>query len=54
MRTVTFDADPTVDPYISPLPEWQETICRELRALVHEADPEVVETITRIDRPTPL
>jgi hypothetical protein len=43
--------DPRVDAYIDRLPEWQAAICREVRALVHEADPEVVETIKRTDRP---
>jgi hypothetical protein len=33
------------------LPEWQQAICRKVRALVHAADPEVVETIKRTDRP---
>jgi hypothetical protein len=33
--------------YIERLPAWQQAICREVRALVHAADPEVVETIKR-------
>src|SRR5204863_9320408 len=33
------------------LPEWQQTICREVRELVHAADPEVVETIKRTRQP---
>jgi hypothetical protein len=48
---VTFIADPRVDAYIASLPEWQQAICREVRTLVHEADPEVTETIKRTDRP---
>ena len=48
---VTFMADPRVDAYIKALPDWQAAICRDLRALVHEADPEVVETVKRTDRP---
>jgi hypothetical protein len=40
-------ADPRVDAYIERLPGWQQAICREVRALVHAADPEVVETIKR-------
>lgn len=43
--------DPRVDAYIEALPEWQQAICRTVRALVHEADPAVVETIKRRDRP---
>jgi len=38
-------ADPRVDAYISALPDWQQAICREVRDLVHAADPDVVETI---------
>lgn len=48
---VTFEADPRVDAYIDALPPWQAALCRELRALVHLADEEVVETIKRTDRP---
>src|SRR5207247_4776624 len=44
-------ADPRVDAYIDALPDWQQAICREVRELVHAADPEVVETIKRTDRP---
>ena len=29
-----------MDEYIDPLPEWQQQICRRVRELVHEADPE--------------
>ena len=43
--------DPRVDAYIESLPDWQQGICRRVRALVHAADPEVTETIKRTDRP---
>ncbi len=43
--------DPRVDDYIETLPAWQQEVCRRVRALVHEADPEVVETIKRARRP---
>jgi hypothetical protein len=43
--------DPRVDAYIELLPDWQQGICRRVRALVHAADPEVTETIKRTDRP---
>jgi hypothetical protein len=43
--------DPRVDAYIGALPAWQQAICREVRDLVHAADPEVTETIKRTDRP---
>jgi hypothetical protein len=44
-------ADPRVDAYIEGLPPWQQAICREVRELVHAADPEVAETIKYRDRP---
>jgi hypothetical protein len=47
----TSHTDPRVDQYINALPEWQQDICRRVRELVHEADPDVVETIKRTDRP---
>src|SRR5438874_103076 len=43
--------DPRVDDYIDALPPWQQEICREVRALVHAADPEVTETIKRTRQP---
>ena len=48
---MTFTPDPRVDAYIEALPPWQQAICREVRALVHAADPAVVETIKRTVRP---
>jgi len=51
MDEVTFTADPRVDAYIESLPDWQQAICRTVRELVHAADPDVVETIKRTDRP---
>lgn len=44
---MSYEVDPRVDEYIDPLPEWQRAICSEVREIVHEADPEVVETIKR-------
>jgi hypothetical protein len=43
--------DPRVDAYIDSLPAWQQAICREVRDLVHAADPEVTETIKRTSQP---
>jgi hypothetical protein len=43
----TFHTDPRVDEYIESLPRWQQDICRQVRDLVHDADPDVVETIKR-------
>jgi hypothetical protein len=48
---MTYAADPRVDSYIDALPEWQQTVCREVRDLVHAADPEVTETIKRTRQP---
>ncbi|HYU67635.1 MAG TPA: DUF1801 domain-containing protein [Jatrophihabitantaceae bacterium] len=48
---MTFTAEPRVDAYIDALPEWQQAICREVRELVHGADPEVIETIKRTRQP---
>jgi hypothetical protein len=45
------DPDPRVDAYIEALPDWQQAICREVRELVHAADPEVEETIKRTRQP---
>jgi hypothetical protein len=44
-------ADPRVDAYIEALPDWQQSICREVRELVHAADADVVETIKRTRQP---
>jgi hypothetical protein len=43
--------DPRVDAYIDALPPWQQSICREVRDLVHAAHPDVVETIKRTVQP---
>src|SRR4051795_4500397 len=48
---MSFDPDPRVDEYIAALPGWQQEICRRVREVVHEADPEVEETIKRRVRP---
>ena len=48
---MTGRTDPRVDAYIDALPEWQQLVCRQIRQLVHAADPEVTETIKRTDRP---
>jgi len=46
-----YQTDPRVDQYISSLPDWQQNIARQVRDLVHAADPDVTETIKRTDRP---
>ncbi|WP_426979082.1 DUF1801 domain-containing protein [Pseudarthrobacter sp. O4] len=43
--------DPRVDAFIAALPGWQQSICREVRELVHAADPDVLETIKRTTQP---
>jgi hypothetical protein len=47
----TYERDRRVDDYISKLPGWQQEICRQLRDLIHSADPEMAETIKRKVRP---
>src|SRR5262249_55959088 len=49
--TMSYRADPRVDAYIDSLPGWQQAICRQVRDLVHAADPEVTETIKRTRLP---
>jgi hypothetical protein len=48
---MSYEADPRVDAYIDALPAWQRAICQEVRDLLHEADPEVEETIKRTVQP---
>ena len=48
---VSYTVEPRVDAYIDALPGWQRAICREVRELVHAADPEVTETIKRTRQP---
>ncbi|HZB05660.1 MAG TPA: DUF1801 domain-containing protein [Thermoleophilaceae bacterium] len=48
---MSYEKDPRVDAYIDALPQWQQAVCREVRELVHAADPEVVETIKRRVQP---
>ncbi|HJY60855.1 MAG TPA: DUF1801 domain-containing protein [Streptosporangiaceae bacterium] len=48
---MTYAADECVDAYIDALPAWQQAICRQVRDLVHAADPEVSEVIKRSRQP---
>jgi hypothetical protein len=48
---MTYIADQRVEAYIDALPGWQQAICRQVRELVHAADPEVSETIKRTRQP---
>jgi hypothetical protein len=49
-RSVT-PRDPRVDGYISKLPRWQRSVCERVRDVIHEADPEIQETIKRTVQP---
>jgi hypothetical protein len=40
-----------VDAYIDALPEWQQAAFREVRDLLHQADPAIEETIKRTVQP---
>ena len=51
MVRAKYHIDPRVDRYIKSLPVWQQTVCQQVRGLVHAADPEVVETIKRTKLP---
>ena len=48
---MSYPTDPRVDAFIDALPGWQQDICRQVRDLVHAADPQVSETVKRTDRP---
>ena len=39
------------DAFINGLPDWQKKVCLNIRRLIHEAEPEIEETIKRRDRP---
>jgi hypothetical protein len=46
-----YQADSRIDDYIATLPGWQQDLCRQVRELVHAADPAVTETIKRTRQP---
>ena len=46
-----YHTDTRIDDYISTLPGWQQDLCRQVRDLVHAADPDVTETIKRTKQP---
>src|SRR3954451_21249568 len=48
---MTYARDPRVDAYLDGLPPWQRATLSRVRDLVHEADPDVSETIKRTVRP---
>lgn len=46
-----YTPDPRVDAYLAVLPEWQRQILARVRNLIHEADPDIEETIKRTVKP---
>jgi len=46
-----YQTDSRIDEYIQTLPGWQQEMCRQVRDLVHAADPDVTETIKRTKQP---
>ena len=48
---MSYARDPRVDAYLDRLPAWQREIGNRVRDIVHEADPEVEETIKRTVQP---
>jgi hypothetical protein len=40
-----------VDAYINSLPQWQQIMCKQVRELIHEAEPNIVEEIKFKNRP---
>jgi hypothetical protein len=43
--------DPRVDAYLATLPAWQRETLRQVREVLHRADPEMTETIKRTVQP---
>ncbi len=43
--------DARIDDAIEALPEWQRLVATQVRELIHQAEPEIEETIKRGDRP---
>jgi len=43
--------DPRVDDYLATLPDWQRETLKEVREVLHQADPEMSETIKRTVQP---
>jgi hypothetical protein len=42
---------PEVDKYISSLPQWQQAVCKRIRGLIHQAEPNIIEEIKFKNRP---
>lgn len=43
--------DTRIDHYIAMLPDWQQAICKQVRQLIHQAEPNILETIKFTNRP---
>ena len=48
---MTGRAHPGVDAYLAQLPDWQRSVCEQLREMIWETDPEIEETIKRTVQP---
>ena len=48
---MSYAKDPRVDAYLAPLPDWQRELFDRLRDLIHQADPDIEETIKRTVQP---
>lgn len=48
---MTGRAHPGVDAYLAQLPDWQRSICEQLREIIWATDPEIEETIKRTVQP---
>jgi hypothetical protein len=46
-----YQRHPGVDDYLDALPDWRGELCRELRDLIHAAEPDIQETIKRSVQP---
>lgn len=51
MTDIAISTSKQVDAFINDLPYWQRDVCINVRGLIHEAEPEIEETIKRGDRP---
>ena len=48
---MAYAKDPRVDAYLVAAPDWQREVMQRVRYLLHEADPELEETIKRTVQP---
>ena len=48
---MAYAKDPRVDAYLDAAPDWQREVMQRVRDLLHEADPEIEETIKRTVQP---